>query len=307
MRVAIVKEWGSLCGIVGLVVFAVSALGQPQGEPAPTDREALRQRALHVLKASLHGDPIQGLHAAEVLVWNGYGKDVLPLYRTAQDASDPKTRAAAWRVLAQIQDLDPEERERYVLKVRDFALDTSGPDADFALESLAKLGYAGRDQAFVEQARNGVPVMQILARWVLANSGKPQDETYLAELLDMPDERMRAVTVYALRFLKHLQPATLEHIRKRLAMEPEDAPDRFFYPITLYLHGPASERAARKAELFQYAEHGNQEGKYQALLMLGRWANASDLPRLAHYLDDPDSDARTGAANSILVALHARR
>jgi hypothetical protein len=56
-------------------------------------------------------------------------------------------------------------------------------------------------------------------------------------------------------------------------------------------------------ELFEYAEKGNQEGKYQALLTLGRRADDSALPRLARYLEDKDSDTRTGAANSILTIL----
>jgi hypothetical protein len=43
-------------------------------------------------------------------------------------------------------------------------------------------------------------------------------------ITDLPDARMRAVTAYALRFMKQLQPATLAHIRQRLALEPEDAP-----------------------------------------------------------------------------------
>lgn len=304
MRFEFSKEWLSLGLMASLLMAGVGALGKVQETPSPTEREALRQRALSVLQAALRGDPIQGMHAAEALVWNGYSQEVRPLYaEAARTTADPKTRVAAWRVLAQITASSRAEREKYVLKVRDFALDTHGPNAEFALESLAKLGYAGRDKPFVEQAQSGEPVMRILARWVLANSGKPQDETYLAELLDLPDARMRAVTAYALRFLKKLQPATLAHLQKRLEQEPEDAPDRFFYVITLYLHGPAAERETRKAELFRYAEKGNAEGKYQALLMLGRWADASDLPKIAPYLEAGEADTRIGAANAILTIL----
>ncbi|HZP83073.1 MAG TPA: hypothetical protein VFB21_15640 [Chthonomonadaceae bacterium] len=305
MRFEFSKEWLRLGLMASLLIAGIGTKGQERDAPSPAEREALRQRALSVLQAALHGDPIQGMHAAEALVWNGYSQEVRPLYEAAQSSADPKTRVAAWRVLAQITESSRAEREKYVLKVRDFALDTHGLHAEFALESLAKLGYAGRDKPFVEQARSGEPVMRILARWVLANSGRPQDETYLAELLDLPDARMRAVTAYALRFLKKLQPTTLAHLRKRLEQEPEDAPDRFFYIITLYLHGPAAERQARKAELFRYAEKGNEEGKYQALLMLGRWADASDLPRIAPYLEAGEADTRIGAANSLLTILRS--
>jgi hypothetical protein len=305
MRFGIGREWLNLCWLAPMLVIGVSALGQARSPEI--DRENLQSRAKQVLKAALEGDPIQGMHAAEVLLWNGYSQDVLPIYEAAQSSTDPKIRVVAWRVLAQVPGMRRRERETYVLKVRDYALDTKGPNADFALESLAKLNYVGTDQPFVEQAGAGEPVMRILARWVLADSGKPEDEAYLAELLDLPDARMRAVTAYALRFLKRLQPATLAHLQKRLAMEPEDAPDRFFYVITLYLKGPVAQRAMRKAEMFRYAETGNQEGKYQSLLMMGRWADAADLPRLARYLDAEDKDMRIGAANSILNILHSAK
>jgi hypothetical protein len=304
MRIGIGREWVSLGWIVPMLAIGVSALGQHRPAPSGTEREALRQRALQVLKAALQGDPIQGMHAAEVLLWNGYSQEVRPLYEAAQSSADQKTRVCVWRVLAQVPDMGRTEREANVLKVRDVALDTKGPNAEFTLESLAKIKYAGHDRPFVEQARVGEPVMRILARWVLANAGKPREEASLAELLDLPDARMRAVTAYALRFLKRLQPATLVHVEKRLALEPADAPDRFFYVITLYLHGPAAQRAMRKAELFRYAEKGNEEGRYQSLLMLGRWADTSDLPRLAPYLDAEEADMRIGAANSILTILH---
>jgi hypothetical protein len=284
----------------------VHAMGENRVVARDADREAVRQRALKVLTASLKDGPLQSMHAAEVLLWNGYSAEVRPFYEAAMSITDPRTRAGVWRVLAQVPDMDRKERESYVRKVRDVALDTKGPNADFALESLAKLGYAGRDQPFVDAARDGVPVMQVLARWVLANSGKRRDEAYLAELLDLPEPRMRAVTAYALRFMKKLQPATLKHIQERLQQEPPDAPDRVFYVITLYLHGPAAERSARKAELFQYAETGNPEAKYQALLMLGRWADDADLHRLEPYLNSDDADIRTGAANAILTIFHKR-
>ena len=288
-----------------MLVIGVSALGQAYC-PRSTEKSS-QSRAKQVLKSALEGDPIQGMHAAEVLLWNGYSQDVLPIYEAAQSSTDPKIRVVAWRVLAQVPGMRRREREAYVLKVRDYALDTKGPNADFALELLAKRNDAGTDPPFVEQAKAGEPVMRILARWVLADSGRPQDEAYLAELLDLPDARMRAVTAYALRFLKRLQPATLAHLQKRLAMEPEDAPDRFFYVITLYLKGPVAQRAMRKAEMFRYAETGNQEGKYQSLLMMGRWADAADLPRLATYLNAEDKDMRIGAANSILNILHSSK
>src|SRR5579872_7074856 len=100
----------------------------------------IRDHALKVLRASLNGGPINSMHAAEVLCWNGYAGGLREIYGSADSIADPRARAGAWRVLAQLPGLDKKTRESYVLKVRDFALDTKGPYNDFALESLAKLG-----------------------------------------------------------------------------------------------------------------------------------------------------------------------
>lgn len=293
--------------MITLLTLLTTVRGEPGAMQSVEEHAPIRERALKTLHVALNGDAIKGMHAAEVLCWNGYGQEVRPVYEQAQHADVARTRLAAWRVLAQTPGLDKKTRESYVLKMRDAALDTQGANADFTLESLAKLGYAGRDKPFVEAAKEGIPVMRILARWVLANSGKKEDEAYLAQLLDLPDERMRAVTAYALRFMKHLRAETVAHLQKRLAMEATDAPDRVFYFTALYWHGPAANRAVLKTELFKIADSGasTPESRYESLLRLGRWASDADLPRLEKYLDAEESDMRVGAANSILTILHS--
>ena len=129
---------------------------------------------------------------------------------------------------------------------------------------FGRVGPTGDDERLERRARTrrfrvDKEICQRLRQMLhrdLARGRVPKDEHAFVR---RPEPRMRAVTAYALRFMKKLQPATLKHVQERLQKEPLDAPDRVFYVITLYLHGPAAERSARKAELFHYAETGNPE------------------------------------------------
>lgn len=270
-----------------------------------SDDAALRERAHAALLAAMNNDPLKSMHAAEVLAWDGYGAEAYAAYEKQLPTATGQAQIGAWRVLAQCAP-DAASRRRYVELVRNAALDTKGPYAEFALESLAKLGYAGHEAPFVEQAESGGPIMKILARWVIANSGKAQDEAALAKLLDLPaqpDSRNRGVSAYALRFLKHLRPATIAKLRSVCAAEPATGAGRVFFVTTLYVHDQAANRDALKQELFRYAETGDQEARYQSLLVIGKWAGKSDLPHLERFLSDADADIRIASAHAILTTL----
>jgi HEAT repeat protein len=265
-------------------------------------RTELRERALETLQDALADpDAIKRIHAAEALIWNGYKAEPRRIFENALPDTRLPIRIGYWRVLAQAG--DRAAWSSYTEQVRKVALDMRGPYAEFAVESLAKLGYAGRERPFMELARSGSPVMQILARWVLANSGRAEEEAYLAELFALPDARMRGVTAYALRFLKRLRPETLQKLRAVAARESRNSEGRVFLLTTLYLRDPQANRAAVKRELFRYAEQGSPEARYQALLVLGRWMEAGDLARVEPLLRDEDTDARIAAAHAILTTL----
>ncbi len=286
-----------------LLLATVGVFGGGAG--ARADDAALRDRALEALRGAESGDVIKSMHAAEVLAWDGYGAEVSAQYRKQLPTAAGRARVVVWRVLAQ-SDPDPAARSRYVRLVRDAALDTKSPDAEFDLESLAKLGYAGRETPFVELAAHGEPVMKILARWVIANSGRSHDEAYLAELLDLPDSRNRGIAAYALRFLKQLHPETIRKLEAKYEAEPASGAGRVFFVTTLYTHGPARDRQKLKRELLMYADKGNEEARYQSLLTVGRWADREDLPEFQRYLSDPDADIRIAASHAILTTLRRR-
>src|SRR5579859_6911638 len=112
MRIGILSVGAALPWIA--LVIGAGALGQGSPTPPGADGEALRRHALQVLTTALRGDPIQGMHAAEVLLWNGYAREVRPIYEAGLSSTDPKTRGCVWRVLAQVPELDPAEQESYV-------------------------------------------------------------------------------------------------------------------------------------------------------------------------------------------------
>ena len=286
------------------VMMPIAELMRPPDSPAPrrTDAAALRRRAVDVMRAAMKSDPIKSMHAAEALIWNGYTADpVAHTLRLLKDAKPPML-IGHWRVLAQAQ-RKPRDRRRYVNKVRDAALDPKSKHAEFSVESLAKLGYGGHEPRFVDLARSGSEVMQILARWILANSGAARDEAYLTELYGLKDSRMRGIVSYALRFLPKLRPATLTKLREVAKKEPPRGEGRVFHATTLYTHDPKGDRKALKEELFRFAATGTPEEKYQSLLSVGKWADKVDLPRLEAMLTDADADVRIAAAHAILTIL----
>jgi len=286
------------------VMMPIAELMRPPTPPAPTrpDDAALRRRAVGVLTAAMKTDPIKSMHAAEALIWNGYlAGPIAHTMKLLPDAKPPMLMGH-WRVLAQAQ-RNPRDRRRYVNKVRDAALDPKSKHVEFSVESLGKLGYGGHEPRFVELARSGPEVMQILARWVLANSGRARDEAYLTELYASKNSRMRGIVSYALRFLPRLRPATLVKLREVAKKEPPGSEGRSFHATTLYVHDPKADRKRLKEELFKFAATGTAEEKYQALLTVGKWADKSDLPRLVAMQTDADADIRIAASHAILTIL----
>jgi len=287
----------------GLLVETVEVQVSPAAPPSVLASD-LRDTALAALRAAMVREPlVKAMHAAEALLWNGDPRGVRERYKPDLASSNREEAIAALRVLAQMPGIAKSDRDQLVLRLRDMAADPTPPRADFAIESLAKVGYGGRDRAFVERAQRAEPIMRILALWVLANSGKPEDETRLAAMLDSPNKQPPGIAAYALRFLTRLRPATVAHLRNRLAATPAKAEGRVYLVSALYLQGPEALRPTMRREMMRYIRTGSPDERYEALLVFGRRASARDLPMLAPYLRHADADTRTAAANSILRIL----
>ena len=260
----------------------------------------LHERSLAVLREALaEGKEWVKVHAAESLLWTAHPENVRDLFLKEQETAGPRYRIGVWRVLAQAAP-DEKERQTYVGKIVAVFVDTNAPDRLHAAETLGKLGYAGRESEVVRWAEKEYGSNQAMARWILANSGNAKDEAYLAELLQSDNADARGCAAYALRFFKKVRPETYAKLQAAGQKEPLDSNQRANILSPWYLHAPEAERPAIRAPLLKYAENGTKDDKREMCAALGRAPNPDDVPVLTRLLDDPDLDARAGAAEALL-------
>ena len=273
--------------------------------------ERLRQKALHVLRTAMEAEERWiKVHAAEALLSLGYPRGAARTFETelASKGGEPQYRIGIWRVLAQAARND-QLREPWIRRILAAFLDTHGPDRLHAAETLARLGYraGGKEaEAFELAARTGPGPLAANARWVLANSGRPDSEVRLAELLNSDDAGTRANAAYAIRHLPKLSPAAWKQLTAAARREPPDEIVRASLLSAAFVHAPAADQKAHfKAELLKYARSGTNDAKYELCAVLAKEGRSDDLPLLGRLLHD-NSDVRVGAAYAILRILKAR-
>ena len=260
----------------------------------------LHDRCVGILRdAVTNGQEWVKVHAAESLLWTGHPENVRELFLKELDGAGPRYRIGVWRVLAQAAP-DEKQRQEYVNKIRDVFLDTQAPDRTHAVETLGKLGFTSHDPEFVRVAKEETGSFQAMTRWVLANSGKEEDEALLVETLQSDNADARGCAAYALRFFKTIRPETYAKLKAAALKEPKDSPQRTNILSPWYRHAPQSERPAIRALLLEQANKGTKDDKREMCAALGRVPDPSDIPVLTKLLDDPDLDARAGAAETIL-------
>lgn len=270
--------------------------------PGPAVTQELHDRALAVLHEALDtSQEWAKVHAAESLVWTGHPEGVYETFLKEVDGALPPYRIGVARVLAQAAPT-ADERQRHQDRILDAFLDSSGPDRLHAVETLAKLGYAGRPDELVRVARDETGSFQAYARWALANSGAPEDEAAFVALLDAPDADVRGCVAYGLRFFKTLRPASFAKLTAVVGAALLDSKVRVDVHLlsAAYVHAPAEDRSKLRTFLEEYADNGTPGAKREVYAALGRVGDPADLPSLVHGLDDADLDARAGAAEAIL-------
>ncbi len=268
--------------------------------PVETISAPVHARCLAVLHEALaEGKEWVKVHAAESLIWTGNPESVRDVFLKELPGAWPKYRIGVWRVLAQAAP-DQAERQQYEDKILAALLDSQGPDRQHAAETLGKLGVSSHDPAVQRLAATETGAFQSMAQWVLANGLGESDEARLAELLASNNADTRGCAAYALRFFKQIRPSTLEKLEAAANKESLDSPWRCNILSPWYLHAPAAKRPAIRAQLLEYAERGNKDEKRELCAALGRLPNAEDIPVLIRLLDDPDLDARAGAAEALL-------
>lgn len=295
--------------LIRRILWLLIVLALQQGVMGQTSQVTpdLRERAVKTLRDALAAE--QGwvkVHAAEFLLALDYSQGVRETYAKELEmlGDEPQYRIGIWRVMAQAAQ-DESQRIRWQRKIRDAFLDIAGPDRLQAAEALGRLGYKPEENengVFAEAAKSSPdPNFAVCAQWVLADSGKAEDERRLAAFLNSPREPTRMRAACALRFLQTVSDETRQKLIIVAEQEPASSSARACVLSTALVHSSEPKNARRlKEELLKCAQTGSKNDKCEAAAALAAKGGVSDLSALVALLDDPEADVRVNAANAVL-------
>jgi hypothetical protein len=244
------------------------------------------------------------VHAAEGLLDNGEIGGIAQLFREEVATATAPYRIGVWRVLARAS--TGNERDSYVAKIREAMYDPQAVDRISAAESLGKLDAASRsDRGFISQwLTTADDATAPFPRWLLVLSSNPSerktDEAALAKLLSSSDPVARLRSAFALGRLKDLATTSLEKIREQLKVEPADSIARVYLISALLLHVKDDSLIVElENELIPYLK-GKANEQLEVGIVTGIRGKAEGWALLQPLLNDPEPDARIGAANGLL-------
>ena len=294
-----------LCTVLPGVLLLVGA--RVSGAPGQADAgDDLTTRAVATLRRVMgEEEEWVKVHAAEMLVYNNYLEGVREAFEAELDAGPgPKYRIGVWRVLARAAGNDAALRRKYVDEIVAAFADKGGPDRLHAVETLGKLGHADVSPELRAVAESGEGTFRAYARWVVANSGEPEDEAFLADLLSSPDADVKGCVAYALRFSEGVSDATLDKLLSSARAEAGDSGGRVYLLSAAYVHASKAARPEdaewARTELLTYAETGDKGQKNEVCSALGTVAGEESRALLAGLLDDPEADVQAHAAHALI-------
>jgi hypothetical protein len=240
------------------------------------------------------------LHAAEALILNDYYTGVGSAFKELIKIESNLIFAS--RVLARVYKYDKTKYDGYINTLL-FQLDNADSLRGrlIALESLAKLGFRKRLPAILQHADTGTNGFKPMARWVLANSGKAEDEAGLAQLLKSSDPLEFRGAAYALRFRKKVTPATAKLIAACAKRLKDDDPARPYVLSSLYVHGTtAKAEKEAKEKLLKYL-NGAPNERYEVAEAFSMKGSSKDFPILNKLMEDENMDVRVAAAKAMWI------
>ena len=239
------------------------------------------------------------VHAAEALVAHQHSEGLESLFSELQQAS-PDNFIGATRILAKVNRSNPAKYEAAVQQILNVFLHSEASRPRLvALESLGKLGYSEPLPQIQQQAQEGIAGMMPMARWVLANSGRVEDEARLAELLNSDDPLTYQYAAYALRFRPTIRPASYALLEACAARILPTAPARVYVLSALFVHTSPEKRGKIYALLNPY-QQGEMGERYELAEALSLRGTPADIPTLEALLTDQDQDVQVAAANALL-------
>ncbi len=239
------------------------------------------------------------VHAAEALIAHQHPEGLESLFIELQGASSDNFIGAT-RVVAKLNKPNPIKYKAAVQQIVNVFLHSEASRPGLvALESLGKLGYSEPLPQIQQQAQEGTEGRKPMARWVLANSGKADDETHLAELLNSDDPLTYQYAAYALRFRPTVHPDTYALLDACAARVRPTAPQRVYVLSALFVHTPVEKQDKIRDQFIRY-QQGDVAERYELAEALGLRGTSVDVSILEKLLADPDQDVRVAAANALL-------
>jgi len=269
------------------------------------DFPELQSHAREVLERALREESgFARIHAAEALLDTGSVGSVRAAFAgTGERVTAATARIGTWRVLA-LASATPRERDEWIRRVRQVALDPTAVDRLQALETLGKL--------HVPLERNELNAIRIFAThatpaeapfpwWVLQINGAPDAQARIVEGLSAADPVARLRAAYILK-RDHL---TGEEVRAALdrawSREPADS---LAYPYLLCVQAALTEDKELQRDyidrLSRLLAEPAASGRYEMSLTLMQLWPGENAGKLEAILAAKDADTRIGAAWAIL-------
>jgi SSS family solute:Na+ symporter len=277
-----------------------SDAASPESPLATELRDASLAAMRHLLA---EGQRWGKVHAAEYLLSLDYREGVREAFgaECARHGGEPQYRIGIWRVLAKTSFADV-DRDAWIGKIREAAFSPDSADRTHAVEALAKLGYRPTDEeaTSIRRLADCDTPLGAYAAWLLVGRDRAHGEPRLAARLQSADSETRLVAAYAIRNLRSISGATGEALRRAVEREPADSPNRVFIVAAMAVHSSSSDLAAWKRELLEFASRGPESSRVEACQTLAQVADASDLPRMATLVSDPNLEVQAAAGYGVL-------
>jgi hypothetical protein len=293
--------------ILASLALAVAPVHSCQADsPSSAVAPELQRKALSVLRTAMkETKDFEKVHAAEALIWSGHPEGVKDFFLEEERTvgSKPLYRIGIWRALYRTNSDNPAVQQECLRKIVAVFADPKAEDRGTASETLGKIKYAGEGQSklVLDVAEHGSDDMRLWAQWILANSGKAEDEARLAASLRSQETKDREFAAYALRHFAAIRPASLKALQDIAATELADSELRYYVLDALYTHLPVAEREPVKQEILaKYVAAGDTDRRYQACMSLANWPTADMIPLVEKLLDNKPADERIGAAYVLL-------
>ena len=281
----VLVAWLCACSIA---TTALHAQPLPSGYQLSPETES---RCLSVLRDAIHAEDFRtAIHAAEALTRAGRGQDVMgPFTQRLANETDDRKKCVWSRELVRAGDASK-------LSVMLEILAKPDPYAHVnAAESLYKVGGLGDGNALrAAMGKRQDPILEIMAAGALGKHGDRGAMKLLRARLTDPDLKTARIAAWVLGRMGG--PSDIPGLRLGVGRSPDDL-TRCYFEHSLAALGDAEGLKALERNL----TNGDKLVRAYAATFAGDARAVSLAPRLIPLLDDPATDVRVRACQTLFV------